>query len=70
MCPKCHISMSSGFNAGGLGRWRRCAAMRSGGASNVTTGTPNVRPMRLASAPPREWPVSHIVALGYVAVTL
>lgn len=54
----------------GDGRCRRCAAIRSPGGSNVTTGTPNVIPRRDASEPPRECPMSHIFALGNIKVML
>ena len=40
----------------GVGRCRRVAASFSAGASNATTGTPNVAPTSEASEPPREWP--------------
>jgi hypothetical protein len=41
----------------GDGRCKRLAASLSPGASNVTTGAPNVTPTRLASDPPRECPM-------------
>jgi len=41
--------------------------MRSPGDSNATTGFPNVTPTKLASAPPREWPMIQIVASGLEA---
>lgn len=37
---------------GGNGRCSRCAARRSAGDSNATTGAPKERPMREDSAPP------------------
>ena len=70
VCPKCQINISSGFNPGGNGKCSRLLAKRSGGHSKVTVGTPKVRPIKLASAPPRLCPVSQIVAFGYAAVTL
>lgn len=54
----------------GEGRCKRCAAMRSPGGSNVTTGAPNVIPRREASEPPREWPMTQMFALGYIEVML
>ena len=48
----------------GDGRCSREAAMRSPGDSNATTGFPKVTPIKLASAPPREWPMIQIVASG------
>ncbi len=41
----------------GEGRCNRDAANFSAGASNATTGAPNVTPIREASEPPRECPV-------------
>jgi hypothetical protein len=54
----------------GDGRCKRCAAIRSPGGSNVTTGTPNVTPRRDATEPPRECPMTHIVASGNMKVML
>lgn len=45
----------------GDGRCKRLAASLSPGDSNVTTGVPYVTPTRLASAPPRECPISQIL---------
>jgi hypothetical protein len=70
VCPKCQINMSSGFNPGGEGKCNRRLAKRSGGLSKVTVGTPKVRPIKLANAPPRLCPVSQIVEFGYASVTL
>lgn len=56
-------------DAGGAGRPRRDAASASPGASKVTTGRPYVRPSKLATEPPSEWPTAHTVAPGYSAVT-
>lgn len=70
VCPKCQINISSGFNPGGEGKCNLLLASRSGGASNVTVGTPKVKPIRLANAPPRLCPVSHNVEFGYRVVTL
>lgn len=55
---------------GGMGRCKRFAAMRSPGDSNATAGRPNVDPSNDASAPPKEWPTSQTLELGYIAVTL
>jgi len=49
---------------GGSGRYKRKAARRSPGASNATAGKPYVAPRREARAPPREWPVSQMLASG------
>jgi hypothetical protein len=54
----------------GDGRCKRFAAMRSPGGSKATTGVPNVTPKSEASAPPSEWPIIHISALGYITVIL
>jgi uncharacterized protein YlaI len=54
----------------GDGRCKRCAAMRSPGGSNVTTGAPNVIPRSEASEPPSEWPITQIFAFGYIIVML
>lgn len=56
--------------AGGIGRCKRFAAMRSPRDSNATAGRPNVDPSSDASAPPKEWPTSQTLELGYIAVTL
>jgi len=48
----------------GDGRWSRVAAIRSPGDSNATTGRPNVMPIKLASAPPREWPITQMFDSG------
>ena len=45
----------------GDGRCKRLAASLSPGASNVTTGAPNVMPTRLASDPPNECPITQIL---------
>lgn len=31
----------------------------------MTAGMPNVRPTKLAKAPPMEWPTTHKLAFGY-----
>ena len=59
-----------GLLPGGLGRPSRAAGRASGTASNVTTGSPKVKPNRLVTAPPKEWPVNHTLASGYICVTL
>lgn len=55
---------------GGRGRCRREAARSSPGDSYVTAGAPKERPIRDETEPPSEWPVSQIVALGYMYVIL
>jgi hypothetical protein len=44
----------------------REAASFSPGASNPTTGAPNVTPMRLANEDPNECPTSQIFESGYI----
>ena len=51
----------------GDGRCKRCAAIRSPGGSNATTGAPNVTPRSEARAPPSEWPIIQIFAFGYMS---
>lgn len=66
VCPKCHSGIST---PGGCGKCKRRDARRSGGVSNVTVGTRNVWPTRLANTPPNEWPVSQMVAFGCLSLT-
>ena len=48
----------------GDGKCKRLAASLSPGDSKVSTGAPNVIPTRLARAPPRECPITHILDSG------
>lgn len=61
--PKCH---TGDLPPGAWGKWSLVEAKRSPGISNVTVGTPNVCPTKLAKAPPNECPVIHIVLPLYV----
>lgn len=51
---------------GGSGKWRRAAASFSPGDSKATAGRPYVAPSKLAKAPPRECPTSHMLDEGYI----
>lgn len=67
VCPKCQMGIS--FAPGARGKCSLSEASRSPGLSKLTAGTPNVCPKSEATAPPREWPVSHMVAPGYLSAT-
>lgn len=53
-------------NRTGLGKCNLPEAIFSPGASNVTTGAPNVAPRREASDPPSECPMTQIFDSGYM----
>lgn len=67
MWPKWNRGISSHSIAGGRGRCNLWAANLSPGASNVTVGTPNVRPTSEARPPPRLCPVNHTVVSLYIS---
>lgn len=54
----------------GEGRCKRRDAIASPGDSNDIVGAPKVTPSSEANAPPNEWPITHMLEVGYIYVTL